>query len=264
MNNDIIIIELEEVEIASERKGVNIPDRWATRRRQTICMFLLSQYLQGVEFTTIFTTLWIYVNNDIHSADPYFSYGIIASGRFVATLLFTSLLAKWFDRTRSTKCFMLVAVSLMNVGYILYMIPYSPIIPTLGTMFQGCTILITVIVNSEINRIYADNYIQRNVLYMLFAYGLGECTGPVIMIALSHIPSFRIGAIEITYGNIAGLVLLILNSIRLVLVYFFTYDVSKEFDLKAQNNSDPTKNTPSSWFSTMKLYFSFDLCFLVV
>ena len=111
---------------------------------------------------------------------------------------------------------MLVAVSLMNVGYILYMVNFSPYFPLLGRVFQGCTFFISIVINSEINRVYADDLIQRNVLYMLLAFRLGECIGPGILIVLHHVPTFRIGAIEITYGNIAGLILLIMNQLACV------------------------------------------------
>ena len=144
------------------------------------------------------------------------------------------------------------------------MVHFSPYIPALGLVFQGCTFIISVIINSEINRVYADDSIQWNFLYMLLACGLGECTSPVMLIVLDHVPVFRIGAIEITYGNIAGLILLIMNSVRLILTYFFTFDLSKEYDRKAETVPAQSENVQSSWISTMKLHYTFDVWFLVV
>ena len=165
-------------------------------------VFLLSQFLQGVMISTILATMWSYVKNDINNVDPYFSYDTIVSGRFVLPLLFTSIVAKWFDRTRSTKSFMLAAVPLMNVGYILYMIHFSPYIPMLGKVFQGCTFFISVVINSEINRVYADDLIQRNVLYMLLAFGLGECIGPGILIGLHHYQHLELELLKSPMGTL--------------------------------------------------------------
>ena len=262
--DDIELISLDTTQMVAASNDIDYPDGWTLRKRKTMFVFLFSQYLQGMEISTIMATLWSYVKNDFNDVDPYLWYDIISSGRFVLSLLFTSIVAKWFDRTRSTKSFMLIAVSLTNVGYILYMVHFSPYIPMLGLVLQGFTFIITVIINSEINRVYADDSIQRNFLYMLLACGFGQCIGPVMLIALDHIPEFRIGAITITYGNIAGLILLIMNSIRLIFTYFFTFDLSKEFDLKSHTKPATSENVQSSWISTVKQHFTFDVCFLVI
>ena len=59
----------------------------------------------------------------------------------------------------------------------------------------------------------------------------------------------RIGYFNITYGNVAGLILLVLNVIRLILTYFCTYDLSKEFDLKV-HESQPKEFTTTDTASS--------------
>ena len=59
------------------------PDGWKKKRKQTMVIFFLSFFIQGLEFTTIFSTLWWYVNKDIRNTNPDTFYGLIASGRFV-------------------------------------------------------------------------------------------------------------------------------------------------------------------------------------
>ena len=55
-----------------------------------------------------------------------------------------------------------------------------------------------------------------------------------------------------------------MNSVSLTLTYYFTFDLSKEFDLKAQTVPATNEDVQSSWISTMKLHFTFDVWFLVV
>ena len=62
--------------------------------------------MQGIEFTTILATLWNYVNIDFTNTNAELSYGLIASGRFVAPLLFGTLIAKWFDARRYVPSFL--------------------------------------------------------------------------------------------------------------------------------------------------------------
>ena len=50
---------------------------------------------------------------------------------------------------------------------------------------------------------------------------------------LKSLPTINVGAMRISYGNIGGFVLLVANTVRFVLAYFFAHDLSKEFDLKA-------------------------------
>ena len=298
------LIEQMEVEKDVGDNNINYPDGWKQRRKHTVGIFFFSSFIHGLEFTTIFSTIWHYVDKDVHDADPDLWYGLIAAGRFVAPILFLIPVSRWFDKTRSIRVFMVITGLLMNVGYVLYMVHSSPYIPVLGTILQGFSALISVVINSEIIRVYRGADVQRNYVYVLFAYALGEITGPLVLIPLKRVPNLNMGAVSISYGNIGGIVLLVFNSVRLVLLYFFAHDLSKEFDLKAQlkaqemaepaaepaaesaaesaaepaaepaveptaepaaeSTAEPASCSLSHWTSSLKKSFTFDAVFLLV
>ena len=94
------LLEQMELEDGEEDKNINYPDGWKTRRNHTVGIFFFSYFILGLDFTTIYSTMWQYVNEDMNNADPYLSYGLIAAGRFVAPILFLMPVARWFDKTR--------------------------------------------------------------------------------------------------------------------------------------------------------------------
>ena len=230
-------------------------------------MFLLSYFAQGIEFTTILATLWSYVNGGLCNSNPALSYGLIASGRFIAPLLLGIVTARWFDRNRSMRKLMLTIILLMTLGYALYMVHYSPYIIMLATTLQGSSFILDVAINSEMIRVYSGNEVQRIMLFFLIAYSLGEITGPLIIKPLEKV-NLSIESFHITYGNVAGLVLLTLSAIRLILAYFCTSDLSQEFDLKAHEargaGNGEILTRSSTIFQTLKNSFTFDAGLLLV
>ena len=67
------------------------------------------------------------------------------------------------------------------------------------------------------------------------------------------------------YGNVSCLVLISFSVIRIFLIYFFVYDISKEFDLKAHETLPQENETRQrSLFQTLKKTFGYDATFLLV
>ena len=96
--------------------GVPIPDGWKVKRRSTLFMFLLSGFIQGVDFTTVSATLWVYVNDSLANANPRLHYGLIAGGRYLAPIVFGTVVAGWLDKSRSLKRLTFCIGFLLNIG----------------------------------------------------------------------------------------------------------------------------------------------------
>ena len=75
------LIEQMELEKDEEDININYPDGWKQRRKHTLGIFFLSNFVRGLEFTTIFSTIRQYVSKDMRNADPDLWYGLIAAGR---------------------------------------------------------------------------------------------------------------------------------------------------------------------------------------
>ena len=101
-------------------------------------------------------------------------------------------------------------------------------------------------------------------MLFLVAYGVGETIGPLVVKMFERV-DFRLGGLHVTYGNVGALVLLMINTIRIVTVYFFTYDLSKEFDLKAHEKQTIEPSTAeSSELSTLREYMCLDAVLLLI
>ena len=114
----------------------------------------------------------------------------------------------------------------------------------------------------------------------MMANGIGEGVGP-LMVKMLDCVDFWSRHISIHYmqsskecilciGNVSALGLLLLNTIRIVLVYFYSYDVSKEFDLKVhelkmkESTTTDTASSEKSWFSAVRESFSLDTTILLI
>ena len=184
----------ETVEKQTLLKSANMepPEGWRDKRKRTMAVFLLITFGEGFIFTTIFTTLWSYVNKCLQHSDPNLSYGLIASGRFVGPILLGGLSSRWLDRSRSVKLFMVVVTLVESAGCVIYTINTSPYIPALGAVMFGVGCLLEIAKNSELIRMYSEDEVQEMVLYSLILYSLGEATGPVAVKLLEGV-HFEIG-----------------------------------------------------------------------
>ena len=157
---------------------------------------------------------------------------------------------------------------LVTVGYILYILPSSPFFPIFGVTLQGFAFVLKVIINSEILRVYKNDEIPGKLFVLMFAYGFGETIGPIIVKLLDKV-DFWVGSLHIMYFTMPCLILLIFSIIKLILMYFFVHDISREHELNVNETEAEETGTSEitismSWWDKLISTFGIDAILLLV
>ena len=245
-----------------------IDERWKTKRKETFAIFCLQVSSVGMEFTIIQSTLWPYINECMHTSQPKLIYGVICAGRFICPIFFNLFISRWFDVHRRLRLSAIVLTMLVTVGYILYIIQGSPFSPIFGVTLQGFAFVLKVIINSEILRVYKNDEIPGKIIVLMVDYGFGETIGPLIVKLLDKV-DFWIGSLHIMYFTMPCLIMLIFSIIKLILMYFFFHDISREHELTA-NETQAEETGPSevtiskSWWDKLIGTFGIDAILLLV
>ena len=221
-----------------------------------------------MDFTIIQSTLWPYIKQGMHTSQPKLIYGVISSAKFIPPLFFNLLVSRWFDVHRRLKLIAIVLNALGTVGYVLYIIPHPPFIPIFGITLVGFVFVIEVIINSEILRSYTRDEIPGKLLELLIAYGIGETVGPIIVKLLDKV-DFWIGSLHIMYFTMPCLILVIFSIIKLILMYFFVHDISREHELNVNESQAEETGTREitismSWWNKLISTFGIDAILLLV
>ena len=232
-------------------------EKWKRKRKCTFVIYIFQYFLNGVENSINLATLWIYVTTIMNTDSPGIFNGVINAAFFLPTILFSSAIARYADRTRKIKLCLTIGICNVMLGHILYVIPFSPYYAVCGRFLQGFIRTMNPLMVGEIVRSYKSGETQYKVPMLTIAQSLGHSIAPVAIISLQNI-NFWIGSIHITYANISGLIMLGLVMILQLLVTFYAHDLSSEYDLKENefNEADDHKNSSSTSISVLKDIFT--------
>lgn len=243
--------------------------KWKKKRTSTYCVFLLLYFLIGLEFGSINATLWIYVSTVLKTGNDKFYYGLINAGFFIPSLFFPPVVSRFVDKTRRVKLCLIIIINLSIAGSCLYTIHFSPIFPFLGRFLSGFGIAMSPLIVSEVARSYKKAELMQRLPALngsrMFGYAFGPCISIFFMKT-----NFMIGSIRITYANIIGPILFVISFVLLFAVVFFTHDLSREYDLKADtmDKLEEENYKISSNISTLntlkKIFKTTDTCLVIV
>ena len=187
-------------------------------------------------------------------------YGLINAAYFIPVLLISAPISRWADKTRIFKLCLIVIIYVNMSGNILYVIPASPYFALCGKFFQGFCLVLSPLIIAEVARYYHSDILQHKIVVLEGIFIFGFSIGPVVPTIFANV-DFWIGGVHIAYGNISGLIVLMLLIVLQVLIVSFSHNLSREYDLK-QNNEELTKmneidvndenDEHKSWISVMK------------
>jgi len=245
-------------------KSTNQYKEWKKKRKYTSIVYTLFYFLNGIERSANTATLWVYVTTLINTKEYDFAYGIINMGVYFAPILFSSIIARLVDNNKRIKLTMTL-LSLVGIfGCMLYLIPWSLWFPFFGKFFNGFVLCIRPLIIGETARVFRSERLQNILPVYATVSAIGFATGPCLTAIFINV-NIKISTITINYGNISGLILLVLSILVLICHVFISHDLSLEYNLKEHDNkSKPfktkkevdfaeTTNEDETWYQVLYL-----------
>ena len=213
--------------------------KWEKKRLWTTRAFVLECVMLGMEYSVTFLTLWLYIKTLIDTEYPKIFYSLVASSYLLAAVVFSVIIGRWVDKTRKVRQTFLICNTLVIVGNILYSLHFSPWFLVFGRLISGADGPLRSIISGEVARCYPDAEVLGKFSTMGMAFAMGFIVGPGINFAFTNV-DFQIGMWQVTYVNVPGVYMAVFFIITQTIVYFTVSDLSREFDLKAEEACDET------------------------
>ena len=213
----------------------NIPQHewieWKKNRRNTLIGFIIVGTIVGIDYSFMFTTLYLYLKDMIKTDNPDVFYGLIIGIYCMASTIFGVILARWVDQYRKVKLFTFIVLILQIIGILLYVIPTSVVYAMVGRFICGIGDPYTNVCSGEVVRIYDQEEGTSALWWLAACYSLGFMIGPVVVFFFRNV-DFYICGIHFNQLNSIGIFIAGLSIIALFAVYFLIHDCSAIIDLK--------------------------------
>ena len=182
----------------------------------------------------IFATSWIYMTEIAPAAQVELAFVISNAAVFVPGLLFSLVLGRHVDKTRRVKLLMIISLFLCMIGSILYMMSFFNYRANHWTCFKWIPTCFPTCHddNQKIIRSYPEEELSQKMALLFLAQHVGVAVAPLLPLPFKHLDIWY-GAVHISYANISGLILLFLTIVLQCLVVCCSHDLSREYDLKA-------------------------------
>ena len=215
----------------AEESQPSITEQWKTKRKWTLFLAVVHSFSYGFTFMLLQTTLWTYLNDELHVENPALYYGLNCAGFYLFIITCGIPFSSWFDNNKQLRRTSLLTALLILFGNTVYIIPHE-VCTVVGSISMGVASLQTAAYNSEILRVYPPEDIQSKYSLTLLTTSVGDMVAGGGVKLLEKI-DFQLAGLHVRYGNSIGLVLACFSLVRLALTCMLARDVSKEFDLKA-------------------------------
>jgi len=197
----------------------------------------------GIDYSFMFTTLYLYLEKMVKTPNPRLYYGLIVGAYSLSSTLFGVVCGRWVDRTRRIKLYTIATLVVQVVGCILYVIHFSVAFPLIGRFIGGLGDPFPSVSSGEVIRIYDKEGSTRALWWLASVYSFGFMIGPVMILFFKHV-DFYIGSVHVTQLNVIALFMAALLLLTIVVAHFLIHDCSAEIDLKEylkQQETQPDK-----------------------
>ena len=214
-------------------------EEWKAKRKQTYIAYCIVTFGLGLEYSLVFPSLWFYINDIIQADYPKLFYGSALSAYPLASIIGAFTIGRYVDRTRRAKQVLILLLICEIVGNLLYSLYYSPWCPFFGRLLSGFGDVSNMVITGEIARSYPKNQITMKLSLVVMTFSCGFIMAPGANILFGDVRVF-VYNFWITYGNIPGLLMALVFTVILIVVTFFVHDISREFDLKQNQENGHT------------------------
>jgi len=221
--------------------------KWLLQRKKTTYIFIIQNFLFGIEWSMFFLTLWIYLQTINHSDDTKLFYSLISTSYLVISICLTPLAGYIIDKTRDVRRALLIGNFFIILGNIIFAIPYSPYYLLAGRLLAGLGVSVSPVISAEIARSYERKEVARQISIASAGYIMGFVLGPCVGFPFTNVNIHVTSTFVISYGNASALFLALIFSFNNVAVYLLATNLSKEYDLKSafyeQKDGSSSKET---------------------
>ncbi|XP_057306268.1 uncharacterized protein LOC130644586 [Hydractinia symbiolongicarpus] len=207
-------------------------DSWKKKRRRTVGAYLLCGAIVGVDYSVVFATLYPYLTDLVKTDKPKLYYGLTIASFCLCSTILGPPAGRFIDKTRKMKLYTNFVLVAQIIGNLLYAIHFHPIYLVIGRFIAGIANTFGSICSGEIVRLYDSNEGTSALWWLASSYSVGFALGPCFGIIFKGAFEFNIGSLTINYLNFVGIFVAAMTLLVLIIVNFFLYDCSAEFDLK--------------------------------
>lgn len=205
--------------------------QWKKRRRQSFVGFLIVGTVIGMDYSFMFTTLYVYLRDTVKTGKPGLLYGLTISIYLAASFVFGAIFGRLVDRYRKVKLFTNITLVLQIIGILLYVIPKGIAYPMLGRLVSGIGDPYASICAGEVVRVYDLEDATSCLWWLSACYSFGFMIGPVVVIFFKNV-DFYIGSLHFNQLNGVGILLAVVLFLVLIAVNFLIHDCSAMMDLR--------------------------------
>ena len=163
---------------------------WKKKRRNTFICYLVLMFFAGVDYTMVFATLYLYLEDVVKTNYPNFYYGIVIALFCFTSIVFGIIAARCLDKSRNIKLYTYIVIILQIVGNVLYALPFSEAFPLLGRFLAGFGDTLQSVYSGEIVRLYGKEDSARALWWISSVYTIGVIFGPVFSIVFKNVQIF--------------------------------------------------------------------------
>ena len=213
------------------------PDRfstetWKIKRTKTCVGFIIVNICLGMEYSLTFATLWLYLENLIKIEEKRIFYSLVSSAFITSQVAGAMVFGRITDKYRNVRMAFTFANTLIIIGNVLYVIPFTPWFLVAGRSLSGFGAGVRVVTTSELARSFPKEMLSSIFSLIGMTNGLGFVLGTVINFPFLKMDLWLYN-VHVTYANVPGLYLAAIFAVAQICNCFLIHDLSKEYDLKA-------------------------------
>ena len=199
--------------------------------------YYAAAFYTGLLISAYISTELLYIKQIVHDENPLIYLTLLLGLSNTSSVIAAFVGSIYYDFTFKVKELCIVTISIVAIGNILYVLPYSIWYPLVGTTIIGIYTSAVSGVLAEITHIVEEKDLTRTLGYVGALKTIGMFSGPCLAYAFVKV-DVTIGGWHLTYGNMPGIVMGILSVIMALRLYFALDNLAKIYDLKAHRESE--------------------------
>ena len=204
---------------------------WERERSKTMKLFTYGGFINGLLINGYYSTMYQYVQRMVNDKNTEQYYSLLLGLPMIAGAVSSFIGSIYYDFTKNVKQAIICSLVLMITGNIIYALPYSIYLVTLGYAMILCQSIALATMYAEINHIFLPEQLTATTGRIAISRALGTLAGPCLALGFSKV-NVEIGSWTLSAGNMPAVVFGGMCLISLFFAMKIT-NLAKIYDLKA-------------------------------